>query len=162
MRFQATHDALTSLWNRGVIMELLGRELTRSRRENKCTAILLGDLDHFKNINDTYGHLAGDEVLKETARRFGLIGTVLRLQRRRGEIASDWPLRRLRPKGRGNSPRNLSGENDSSATAKQPWSLISTVQASGASLRSILGHAFPAKPQGACRFLQCSETNGGS
>src|SRR5690349_4587216 len=69
MRFQATHDALTSLWNRGVIMELLGRELTRARRENKCTAILLGDLDHFKNINDTYGHLAGDEVLKETARR---------------------------------------------------------------------------------------------
>lgn len=69
MRFQATHDALTSLWNRGVVMELLGRELTRARRENKCTAILLGDLDHFKNINDTYGHLAGDEVLKETARR---------------------------------------------------------------------------------------------
>lgn len=69
MRFQATHDALTSLWNRGVIMELLGRELTRARRENKCTAILLGDIDHFKNINDTYGHLAGDEVLKETARR---------------------------------------------------------------------------------------------
>ncbi|HEV2197473.1 MAG TPA: diguanylate cyclase [Candidatus Acidoferrum sp.] len=69
MRFQATHDALTSLWNRSVIMELLGRELTRARRENKCTAILLGDLDHFKNVNDTYGHLAGDEVLKETARR---------------------------------------------------------------------------------------------
>src|SRR5215472_7354668 len=69
MRFQATHDALTSLWNRGVVMELLGRELTRARRENKCTAILLGDLDHFKSINDTYGHLAGDEVLKETARR---------------------------------------------------------------------------------------------
>jgi len=69
MRFQATHDALTSLWNRAVVMELLGRELTRARRENKCTAILLGDLDHFKNINDTYGHLAGDEVLKETARR---------------------------------------------------------------------------------------------
>jgi diguanylate cyclase (GGDEF)-like protein len=69
MRFQATHDALTSLWNRGMIMDLLGRELARSTREGKSAAILLGDLDHFKQVNDTCGHLAGDEVLKETARR---------------------------------------------------------------------------------------------
>jgi diguanylate cyclase (GGDEF)-like protein len=69
MRFQATHDALTFLWNRGVIMELLGRELSRSRRERVSTAILLCDLDHLKDVNDTYGHLAGDEVLKETAKR---------------------------------------------------------------------------------------------
>jgi len=69
MRFQATHDALTSIWNRGVIMDLLGRELARSRREAKCTAILLADLDHFKRINDTHGHHAGDEVLKEAAKR---------------------------------------------------------------------------------------------
>jgi two-component system cell cycle response regulator len=69
MRFKATHDPLTSLWNRGVIMELLERELTRSHREKGSMAILLGDLDHFKQINDTCGHLAGDEVLRETARR---------------------------------------------------------------------------------------------
>jgi len=69
MRFQATHDALTALWNRGVMMDLLGRELARSRRENVCTAILMCDLDHFKSVNDTYGHLAGDDVLKETAKR---------------------------------------------------------------------------------------------
>ena len=70
MRFKATHDPLTSLWNRGVIMDLMGRELVRSQRERGCTAVILGDLDHFKNVNDTYGHLVGDQVLREVARRF--------------------------------------------------------------------------------------------
>ena len=69
MRFKATHDTLTSLFNRGVIVELLGREVSRSRRERVPTAILLCDVDHFKNINDTHGHLVGDEVLQEAARR---------------------------------------------------------------------------------------------
>jgi two-component system cell cycle response regulator len=69
MRFKATHDALTSLFNRGVIMDLLARELTRAQREGAPTAVLLCDLDHFKAINDTHGHLIGDEVLQETARR---------------------------------------------------------------------------------------------
>ena len=69
MRFQATHDALTSLWNRGVIVELLSREITRSLREKVSTGILLGDVDHFKSINDTHGHLVGDEVLREISRR---------------------------------------------------------------------------------------------
>jgi diguanylate cyclase (GGDEF)-like protein len=69
MRFKATHDHLTSIWNRGVIVDLLGRELTRSQRENVCTAIILGDLDHFKAINDNYGHSVGDQVLREVARR---------------------------------------------------------------------------------------------
>ena len=74
MRYQATHDALTSLFNRGIIMELLTKELTRSTRERDCTMLLLGDLDHFKQINDTRGHLTGDEVLREVARR--LLGSV--------------------------------------------------------------------------------------
>jgi two-component system cell cycle response regulator len=69
MRFKATHDSLTGLWNRGVIMELLNRELTRSRRESGCTAVLLCDIDHFKSVNDTYGHPIGDEVLREVAKR---------------------------------------------------------------------------------------------
>jgi two-component system, cell cycle response regulator len=69
MRFRATHDALTSLWNRGVVMDLLNRELARSSRENACTAILLCDIDHFKNVNDTYGHAIGDDVLREVANR---------------------------------------------------------------------------------------------
>jgi two-component system, cell cycle response regulator len=69
MRFKATHDPLTSLWNRGVIMDLLNRELARSQRERSCTALILGDLDHFKSVNDNHGHLVGDQVLREVARR---------------------------------------------------------------------------------------------
>jgi diguanylate cyclase (GGDEF)-like protein len=69
MRFKATHDALTSIWNRGVILDLLGRELARSQRESGCTIVLLGDVDHFKLINDTHGHPVGDQVLAEIARR---------------------------------------------------------------------------------------------
>lgn len=69
MRFKATHDALTSIWNRGVIMDLLGRELARSQRESGCTIVLLGDVDHFKLVNDTHGHPVGDQVLTEIARR---------------------------------------------------------------------------------------------
>jgi two-component system cell cycle response regulator len=69
MRFKATHDHLTNLWNRGVIVDLLSRELTRSKREDGCTAVVLGDVDHFKDINDAHGHLVGDQVLQEVARR---------------------------------------------------------------------------------------------
>ena len=72
MRFQATHDLLTSLWNRGVIMELITREVVRTRREGSCTAVMMCDLDHFKKINDQYGHGVGDEVLREVARRLQL------------------------------------------------------------------------------------------
>ena len=69
MRFQATHDLLTALWNRGVIMELLSREILRSRRESNCTVVMMCDIDHFKLVNDHHGHAAGDDVLREVARR---------------------------------------------------------------------------------------------
>lgn len=74
MRFKATYDPLTGLLNRGVILDLLSRELSRTHREDGCTTILMGDLDHFKSINDTRGHLVGDEVLMEIARR--MLGSV--------------------------------------------------------------------------------------
>src|SRR5271165_2966184 len=69
MRFQATHDPLTSLWNRGVIEELLSREIHRSRREKTCTVVMLCDVDHFKLVNDQFGHNIGDDVLRELACR---------------------------------------------------------------------------------------------
>jgi diguanylate cyclase (GGDEF)-like protein len=69
MRFRATHDRLTSLWNRGVIEELLSREVHRSKREKNCTAVMMCDLDHFKAVNDKYGHTGGDDVLREVSRR---------------------------------------------------------------------------------------------
>jgi len=69
LRVQATHDSLTGLFNRMAILEALDREVTRSAREKKPLAVIMADLDHFKDINDTHGHQAGDVALRETARR---------------------------------------------------------------------------------------------
>jgi diguanylate cyclase (GGDEF)-like protein len=69
LRRQATRDGLTGVWNRTAILETLERELARADRENGALGVLLADLDHFKKVNDTYGHMAGDAVLREAARR---------------------------------------------------------------------------------------------
>jgi diguanylate cyclase (GGDEF)-like protein len=69
MRFKATHDALTSLWNRGAVVADLERELARSRREQGVVSILICDIDHFKQVNDVHGHQAGDEVLRQVSSR---------------------------------------------------------------------------------------------
>jgi two-component system cell cycle response regulator len=69
LRRQATRDSLTELWNRSAMFDILGRELKRARRESSPLAIVMADLDHFKQINDTLGHAAGDAVLREAARR---------------------------------------------------------------------------------------------
>lgn len=69
MRIQATHDRLTGVLNRGAILEQLERELARAQREQAPLSVILVDLDHFKSINDTHGHLVGDEVLVEATRR---------------------------------------------------------------------------------------------
>ena len=70
MRHAATHDSLTGLMNRGEVMDFLTRELARSERDRKPVGIILADIDHFKSVNDSCGHLFGDEALKEIARRF--------------------------------------------------------------------------------------------
>jgi two-component system, cell cycle response regulator len=72
LRFAATHDFLTGLLNRTEILAALDRELSRAGRERKPTTVILGDLDNFKRVNETLGHTAGDDVLKEIARRLKL------------------------------------------------------------------------------------------
>lgn len=64
---QAHRDPLTGLYNRRYLDDTLARELARCQREGLPLSLMLIDLDHFKQINDTYGHLAGDEVLKQLA-----------------------------------------------------------------------------------------------
>jgi diguanylate cyclase (GGDEF)-like protein len=66
---RATHDALTGVRNRGSLLEILGREMRRTRRTNSPTGVVLFDVDNFKRINDTHGHPVGDEVLVDVAKR---------------------------------------------------------------------------------------------
>ena len=69
LRERAMKDGLTGLLNRTAFFETLGRELARASRQNRSLALIMVDLDYFKKVNDTCGHLAGDAVLKESARR---------------------------------------------------------------------------------------------
>jgi len=69
LKFAASHDPLTGLLNRAEILDALHREFSRSGREGRPAVLILADIDHFKRINDSMGHNAGDVVLKEVARR---------------------------------------------------------------------------------------------
>lgn len=75
LRTQAMVDPLTQVWNRRAFMDVASKELSRARRSQRSAGLLMIDLDHFKSVNDTHGHPAGDAVLAEAARR---IQTVLR------------------------------------------------------------------------------------
>jgi len=69
LRIQATHDTLTGLLNRGAILDRLEKEIARSKRQGSTLAVAMCDIDHFKQVNDDYGHQPGDAVLREVARR---------------------------------------------------------------------------------------------
>lgn len=66
---QASYDPLTGVWNRRVILEILETEVARARRALMPLAVAMIDLDHFKRINDTYGHMTGDDVLRHAVQR---------------------------------------------------------------------------------------------
>jgi diguanylate cyclase (GGDEF)-like protein/PAS domain S-box-containing protein len=67
LRFQASHDGLSGLWNRSAILDSLHKELERSRRQGAALSVLMADIDHFKLVNDQFGHLAGDAVLRQVS-----------------------------------------------------------------------------------------------
>ena len=69
LRSEAMHDHLTGLLNHAAILDLLDREVDRARRNRCVLSIAMADLDHFKQVNDMYGHLSGDIVLSEAANK---------------------------------------------------------------------------------------------
>jgi diguanylate cyclase (GGDEF)-like protein len=75
LRIQATYDGLTGMLNRVAILRALGVEIERARRQSSTLIVALIDLDHFKRVNDAYGHLVGDDALRWFA---GAVGTAIR------------------------------------------------------------------------------------
>lgn len=69
IRYQANYDALTGLPNRSLVLDRMNKALARARRENWLVALIFLDLDRFKSVNDTHGHVVGDELLKIAASR---------------------------------------------------------------------------------------------
>ncbi len=80
LRLQAIHDPLTNLYNRRYMEETLERELYRAKRENSPLGVIMLDIDHFKDFNDSYGHEAGDLFLRE-------VGHFLEMHIRKEDIA---------------------------------------------------------------------------
>ena len=73
LRWEATRDGLTGLWNRKAVLEVLDRELLRSERHGQPVGVIMADVDHFKAINDSRGHAAGDRVLEIIANEIAAV-----------------------------------------------------------------------------------------
>jgi len=69
LKFVASHDPLLRLWNRRAIIDLLNTELSRAKRLRTSLCVFFADLDSFKRVNDSYGHLVGDDVLRSAAEK---------------------------------------------------------------------------------------------
>jgi diguanylate cyclase (GGDEF)-like protein/PAS domain S-box-containing protein len=79
LREESIRDALTGLYNRRYLEETLGRELIIAEREGHPVSVIMADLDRFKSVNDRFGHLAGDEVLR-------VFGTLMKRHARASDI----------------------------------------------------------------------------
>ena len=69
LRHKASHDSLTGLWNHEEILGIFRQELARGERGGDCVSVIMADLDNFKKINDSFGHMVGDEVLRLAVQR---------------------------------------------------------------------------------------------
>jgi diguanylate cyclase (GGDEF)-like protein len=69
IQIETTRDTLTGLWNRSSILEILHREIHRAGRHSSSLTVVMIDIDHLRQINHQHGHLAGDAVMREAARR---------------------------------------------------------------------------------------------
>ncbi len=116
LREQATHDALTGILNRGAVLETLHIEADRAGRERQPLSVLIADFDHFKLVNDTHGHLAGDAVLREGARR---MKSVIRSYDALGRYGGEEFLAVL--PGSGRSSARSQAERLREAVAAQPF-----------------------------------------
>ena len=79
----AMHDKLTNLYNRRMFLEIFKQTLTRMKRSNIYSVIIMADIDHFKKLNDKYGHNTGDLVLKTVA-------SVIKNSIRESDISCRW------------------------------------------------------------------------
>lgn len=83
LAYRAVHDSLTGLLNRGAILDVLGKELSRSLRHGDELAVGMCDIDNFKKVNDTFGHQAGDsvlcavaDILRSSVREYDSVGRI--------------------------------------------------------------------------------------
>jgi len=70
---KATRDSVTGFWNREAIIQILDCEIARASRSGASIGVVMADIDHFKQVNDRFGHLAGDTVLRETTHRMSSV-----------------------------------------------------------------------------------------
>src|SRR5262249_32782273 len=90
--FRGTHDALTGVYNRAAIVEVLAREVARSQRENINLAVVMANADNFKFVNDTYGHPWATKLLVAGAPH-EVAPSILRLARAAAEVSNLWSSR---------------------------------------------------------------------